>query len=151
MVKTVEMNLYRKLYANYLIVICIMIAASYFLVSRGIYVRWGSFQLLSTISKLMLFSLIGLAVIYGFYLRNQKDKMQGMTDFEKKLSAHRRYFNIRMRWYILSAAVSCVLCLLVANRFFLFFALFELLMLLIVFPNKAFFRKELNDEEIIFL
>jgi hypothetical protein len=127
-----------------------MIAGSYFLVSNGLFLRWKAVQSVQ-IKNIILYGMVGFAIVYSIYLRNQKEKMQSIHDFDEKLIAHQRYFKTRMWWYLLSTVASCILYILVAHTFFLYFALFELLMLIVVFPNKFFFKKELQDDDIIFL
>lgn len=144
------MKVYRKTYFNFLAIMTIMAAGSFFLVQSGIYINWSSGNS-NVITDVLLVTMIGVAVLYSFYLKRLKEKMQSILDFEEKLSFHRKYFNTRMWWNIASGAVSCFLYLLTAHRFFFWFVLFDFLSLLIVFPNKFFFKKELNDDEIIFL
>jgi hypothetical protein len=119
-------------------------------VSNGLFLRWEPAQS-TQMKNIILFGMVGVAIAYSLYLRKEKEKMQSIHDFDEKLIAHQRYFKIRMWWYLLSTIASCILYILVANTFFLYFALFELLMLIVVFPNKLFFKKELQDDDIIFL
>lgn len=144
------MKLYRKIYLNFLTVMTLMAVTCFLFVRNGFYINWKIGDS-GTMTDIFLWGMVGIAIIYSFYLRRLKEKMQGIIDFAEKLSFHRRYFRIRMWWNILSGASSCFLYLLTANRFFFWFVLFDFLSLLIVFPNKFFFKKELNDDEIIFL
>ena len=150
MVKIVDMKVYRKIYLNFLTVMTVMAVACFLLVRNGFYIRWNQLNS-GTMTDILLWGVVGIAVLYSFYLRQLKGKMQRIIDFDKKLAFHRRYFRTRMWWNIVSGATSCFLYLLTANRFFFWFVLFDFLSLLIVFPNKFFFKKELNDDEIIFL
>ncbi len=150
MVKIVDMKVYKKIYLNFLTVMTMMAVACFLLVRNGIFINWNIGNP-ETITNILLFGMVGLALLYSFYLRSLKEKMQRLTNFEEKLAFHRRYFKTRMWWNILSGAISCFLYLLTAHRFFFWFVLFDFLSLLIIFPNKFFFKKELNDDEIIFL
>ncbi len=149
-VKTIDMKVYRKLYANYLVLICIMIGVSYFLLEKGFYVRWDPLKS-ALIKNFLLYGMVGVAIAYSLYQKNQGQKLQAIEDFEEKKIFHEKYFKIRMLWYAGSCFVSCILFMLVFNWFFFYFALFELFLLLIVFPNKFFVKKELNDDDIVFI
>ena len=70
---------------------------------------------------------------------------------DEKLVFHRHYFKTRLLWYVLSGIVACILFVIVGQWLFLYFAIFDLAMLLILYPTKSFFKKELDDEEIIFI
>ena len=94
MVKTVEMKVYRKLYINFLTIICLMIIGSYFLVRNGISIRWEATQS-KMIKNILLFGMIAMAIAYTIYLRKQKDILQGISDFSEKIIFHEKYFKIR--------------------------------------------------------
>jgi hypothetical protein len=149
-VKTIDMKEYRKSYLNYFILTCIIITGSFLAAKNDLYIRWGGSPSI-VLKDFLLYGMLGIAVLYSIFLKNQREKLRAVADFEEKKKFHKRYFHIRMVWYIGSCLVSCILFLLVANWFFFYFALFELLMLLIVFPNKFFFKKELNDDDIVFI
>lgn len=149
-VKIVDMKVYKKIYLNFLNIMAVMAVASFLLIRNGFYISWNPGKS-GTLTDILLWGMVGLAVLYSFYLRRLKVAMQTIIDFDEKLAFHRRYFRIRMWWSILSGAVSCFLYLLTAHRFFFWFVLFDFFSLLLMFPNKFFFKKELNDEEIIFL
>jgi hypothetical protein len=150
MVKIVDMKIYRKIYFNFLAIMCVMIAAVYLLVKNGIYL--GQFFIQSkTIVYGFLALMLAVTFVYSLYLRRQREKLQAIADFDKKLAFHQNYFKTRMWWQILGGATSCILYMITAHRYFFWFALFDLLSLVVVFPNKFFFKKELNDEDIIFL
>ena len=150
MVKIVDMKVYRKIYLNFLTIMTIMSVASFLLVRNGFYIHWDIGNT-KNITDIFLWGMIGVAIPYSFYLRRLKGKMQLIIDFDKKLAFHRRFFSFRMWWSIVSGAISCFLYLLTTNRFFFWFVLFDFLSLLIVFPNRFSLKRELNDDEIIFL
>jgi hypothetical protein len=150
LVKTVDMKMYRKTHLNFLSVMCLMAVASFLLVRNSIDINWNI--AVSTITTdALLIGIIGLAILYSFYIRKQKEKMQRIENFEEKLAFHRRYYKIRLWWLLLSGATSCLLYVLTAYKFFFWFVLFDFLSLLLAFPGKFFFKRELNDDEIIFL
>jgi NADH:ubiquinone oxidoreductase subunit K len=150
LVKTVDMKVYRKIHLNFLTIMCLMAVASFILVQNGFYINWN-FEGSTITVDILLIAMIGLAILFSLYSRRQKIKMQAIADFEEKLSFHRRYFWIRMWWLLLSGATSCFLFVLTSYRFFFWFVLFDFLSLLLAFPNKLLFKRELNEDEIIFL
>ncbi len=151
MVKIVDMKVYKKIHLNFLTIMCLMAVASVVLVKNSFYIiPWNTAGSKIT-TDVLLIGMIGLALLYSFYLRKQKEKMQGIIDFDEKLIFHRRYYRIRMWWLILSGATSCFLYVLTVYRFFFWFVLFDFLSLLLAFPSKFFFKRELNDNDVIFL
>ena len=149
-VKTIEMKLYRKLYLGYFLLTCSNIGISYLMQQNGVYIGWNNSSSVTT-KNILLYGMIGVAIIYSLYLQNQKTKLRSIKDFDVKKEFHEKYFKIRMTWYVISCFVSCVLFLLVGNWLFFYFGLFELFLLLIVFPNKFLFKKELEDDDIVFI
>lgn len=150
LVKTVDMKGYRRIYLSFLSLMTVMAVAVFVLVQMGIYIR---LELADPdwIINILLFGMVALAFLYGYYLRKLKIKLLSIPDFEDKLAFHRKYFRIKMWWNLLSGTTSCLLYLLTANRFFFWFVLFDLLGLLLSAPKPFFFRRELNDDDIIFL
>lgn len=150
LVKTVNMKVYRKIHLNFLTLMCLMAVASFLLVRQGIYINWN-FEESNITVDIVLIAMIGLAILFSLYSRRQKIKLHAIDEFEEKLSFHRRYFLIRMWWLLVSGTFSCFLFVLTTYRFFFWFVLFDFLSMLIVFPNRFSLKRELNDDEIIFL
>ena len=150
MFKTVELRIYRKIYFNCLALLCLVIAASLFLGLSG----W-QYQKLpaqpNRIKDVLLYGMILLAILYSIFRRRQDEKLNTLTEFNEKLVFHRHYFKTRLLWYVLSGIVACILFVIIGQWLFLYFAIFDLAMLLILYPTKSFFKKELDDEEIIFI
>lgn len=142
--------MYRKIHLYFLTMMCLMAVASLVLVRIGFYIDWNLNE--SNISiDILLIAMVGLAILFSLYSRKQKVKMQVIAEFEEKLSFHRRYFLLRMWWMLLSGAISCFLFVLTTYKFFFWFVLFDFLSFLLSFPSKLFFKRELDDDEIIFL
>lgn len=144
------MKVYKKYYIYSLVLACLMIIASFILFRYKLFTG----QIVSQsylYKKLLVYGMLGTVVVYSLYLRNMREKLKDIGDFDKKLAFHEKYFKIRMWWYVISCAVSCLIFLLSLNQFFFYFALFDLFMLMLVFPNKKLFWRELNDPEIIFI
>ncbi|MET0394415.1 MAG: hypothetical protein ABW019_14810 [Chitinophagaceae bacterium] len=149
MVKTVSLKPYKKQYLNVLVVTATGAAATLLLGLNGLFLQWDA-AASELVKQVFLFGMIGLALLFTFYMHKQKEKLYAIAGFDEKMAFYEKFYAKRMWWYVLSCAVSCFLYLLTAKAFFLYFAFAELVMLLIVFPNQAFFKKELNDDGIIF-
>lgn len=150
MVKTVDMKTYRRIYMNFLAMMTAMAVAVFMLVQKGIYIPIKITDP-DSMTNILLIGMVALAFGYGYILRKLRAKLLTIADFEEKMAFHRKYFKIKMWWNILSGATSCFLYLLTGNRFFFWFVLFDFLSMLLSSPRQFFFKRELNDDDIIFL
>jgi hypothetical protein len=150
MFKMADLKIYKRIFYSCLSVSCAMILGSWLLMKTGWYVV-GSNSFTNGVKDIIMFGMIGLATLYTFYANNQKKKLLAIKNIEEKLQFHRKIFKMRLMWNVFACALSCFLFLLLGRNIFLYFALYDLFMLLILFPNKTFFKKELKDEEIVFV
>jgi len=135
---------------NFLGGMTVLAMAAFIFVQQGFVGAWANKDE-SQVINVLLIGVVGIAVVYGYYLRKLRIRLLTILEFEKKMAFHRKYFLIKMWWNLLSGIVSCSLYLLTARKFFFWFVLFDLFTLLLSSPRAAFFKRELNDDEIVFL
>lgn len=150
MIKIIELKVYRKKYYIYAFISALAVAFCYILVSSGVYVRWDPADSI-LIKNIFLYGTIGIAFGWTFYLRKEKEKMLQYEDFDAKKSFHEKLYTKRIMWYLFSCSITAVLYVIAAHTFFLYFALIDLVIMLLQFPNKTVFSREFNDDDIVFM
>jgi hypothetical protein len=127
-----------------------MVIGSWLLIKTGMFIP-ASASIKNSFKDVIMIGLIGAAALHTIYTNSQRKKLLTIENIEEKLAFHRKIFKMRIMWNVVACALSCFLFLLIGRNIFLYFALYDLFMLLILFPNKTFFKKELNDQEIVFV
>ena len=139
---------YKKAYTGVLIICILSVAVSFFIVRQGFAIL-ANVPATKTLKDIIMYSMIGAAAIFSFYQQKQKQRLLSFTDFDEKLAFYQKIFHSRLWWYALSCIVSAFLLFLTARKFFLYLAIFDLVVMLLAFPNKILFKKELNEEDLI--
>ena len=146
--KAIDLAPYKKAHAGVLFICILSVAASFFIVKQG-YAVLANEPETKTIKDIIMFGMIGVAALFTFYQQRQKQKLLSLAVFDEKLAFYQKIFRTRLWWYALSCTTSAFLLFLTARKLFLYFALFDLLLMLITFPNKFLIKKELNEEDLI--
>jgi hypothetical protein len=146
--KAVDIAPYKKAHTGVLFICILSVASSFFIVKQG-YAVLANEPEIKTIKDIIMFGMIGLAALFTFYQQRQKQKLLSFIVFDEKLTFYQKIFRTRLWWYAISCATSAFLLFLTARKIFLYFALFDLLLMLITFPNKVLIKKELNEEDLI--
>lgn len=151
MVKIIQLKPYRTIYFTFLVISVVFTVLSYLLVSSGFYLHWEQQQ--SVLYKnIFVYTLIGLAILFTSYLSKQRKKIQAIEEYDVKISLHLEMYKHRILWGFANCTLACILYPIIAHSAFLYFAIFDIIFsLLMMFPNKIMFRKELNDDEIEFI
>ena len=85
------------------------------------------------------------------YLKKLLRGLDGLTDFDEKVTHYMKIYKLRLYWKCASCLVSCSIHLLTGRNIFLYFALFDVLTTWTYFPNKLLIRKELKNDSIEFV
>lgn len=147
---TIEIKKYKNFFFSILIIEIAVAIASYILVSNGFYILAG-FDPGKKFTSPILLALVVLAVAHAQFQKKKLSKLQQVTDFELRLAEYEKFYRFRLYWFLFSALVSCMLVLLTGRTLFMYFAVFDILVSLPYFPNKFLFKKELQNEEIVFI
>ena len=146
--KAMNIAEYKKAHAGFLFICILSVVASFFIVRQG-YAILANIPETKTVKDILMYGMIGVAALFSVYQQKQKQKLSTFTDFDEKLAFYQKIYRTRLLWRVLSCIVSAFLLFLTARKFFLYLAIFDLVLMLLAFPNKALFKKELNEEDLI--
>ncbi len=150
MIKTIELAPYRRWFRTTLTIAILLIAASMLLVWLQIRpeLEPSSAKLFR---NLLLYGPLFLALAFTFYLQKQRQVMVEIPDFEARKNFHQTLFRKRLYWCIFSTSLACILYWILAQSFYLYISLFEIVGVLLSFPHPFIFKRELQDPEIVFI
>lgn len=150
MIKTVELAPYRQWFRTTFTITLLLIAGSILLVWMDLRpsLAPASTKLLR---DLLWYGPLVLVVLYTFYIVKQQRKLLLIADFEERKVFHANLYRRRMYGYMVSTFLACVLYWLMATRFYLYISFFEILGLLVGFPRRQIFQRELGDPDIVFV
>ncbi len=145
---TIDVRKYKNIFLQTLIPKVIVVLATYLLVKNGFYLLAG-FDPGKKLTLPILIILTILAATHSQYQKKKLAKLQEITDFDQRVEEYEKFYKFRLLWFLFSCLVSCALSLLTARYFFLYFAVFDILIALPFFPRLKLFKMELKNEEII--
>ena len=146
--KAVEIAPYQKTYGWALFLCCLATAGSFFLVTQG-YVLSISEEIIKATRYIFLAVTVWAAFIYSPYHKRQNKKMATLSDLDAKLIIYQKIYRSRM-WFFMTWCLVCAFSYYLTGRnLYFYFGLFDLLLMLITFPNKFLMKKELNEEDLI--
>lgn len=103
-----------------------------------------------SLKNILLYSLVGTALIFAFYVVNNRKKLRNMGSFEEKIKHYEKFYTRRLWWHVISCFTSAVFLLLTWHIIFFYFGLFDMLSMLSAYPAKEVLKKELDEDELIF-
>ncbi len=150
MVKTIILKTYKPYFFTLLFIAIALTFVSYLMVTAGLYIHFPVEE--ARLYKNIFFVIIISASFgYSYYLKKQREKLQAIEDYDLKATTHLTLYRKRILWGFLNCVLACILFVMIGYKTFFYFALIDLFMMLMQFPNKAVFSKELNDDEIEYL
>lgn len=139
---------YRVIFWQTQIINVIVIIASYLLIKNNVYILRG-FDPGQKLTFPIMGIVVILAVIHSQYQRKQLQQLIAIEDFEGRVEAYEKFYNLRMWWFVFSCASSCFLTVLTSRQLFLFYAMFDILISLQFFPTLKRFKRELQNDDIL--
>ena len=91
-----------------------------------------------------------LAFVHSAIQKKRLKALEAIEDFEQKAETYKKVYRLRLNWYMISGFTCCFVYLFSARNLFLYFALFDALLLFQNFPNKRIFQRDLQVEDVIF-
>ena len=149
MKKPVHIRIYRKMFFNFMIFTPALILVAYFLRKAGIRTN-GNLESVQT-SNFLLIALIVAFILVAILFRFRRSKFREIKEESLKLRAYQQYYMFKLWIYLGLTLVISLAYVLTGNKFFLYFALFELVAFVFDFPFKAKLKKDLEDDNIIFV
>jgi peptidoglycan/LPS O-acetylase OafA/YrhL len=100
--------------------------------------------------------LVFLILTFGvsfILVRQHKEKLKtihSLPDFDEQVTLYKKIYTQRLIANVAIGIAACIFYVLTVRRIFILFAIFDLVVLLVLLPNKNVFRRELNNQEIEF-
>ena len=145
----IEIKKYKIVFFQTLIINLASIAGSYLLVNNGVYYLLqyeGGKKLTLPILSVMVI----LAALHSRYQKKELIRLSTIDDFDKKIDEYERFYKFRMIWFFFSCLISCILSVFSNQYLFLCYAGFDVLISLQFYPTLKRFKRDLQNEEIIF-
>lgn len=139
----------KKNYFNFLVICLLIVGGGFVLYKNNILVFPVTLWALS-LKNVFLYAIVGIALVFAFYIINRKQKLRKLASFEQKLAYFEKFYTRRLWWHVISCFTTTIFLLLTWHILFFYFGLFDLLSMLGAFPSKDLLKKELADEDIIF-
>lgn len=140
---------FKKQHLTYIAVSFIPMVISYVLASRG-YSMIGDPAVNETIKWLFLGLTFGVSFILTRRQRAKLKTIQSLPSFDEQVAQYKTIYDQRLVVNALIGVAASICYALTARRIFILFAILDLIVLLIMYPNKNVFRRELNNQEITF-
>jgi len=103
-----------------------------------------------SIKNILLYALVGAALIFAFYVMNNKSRLRKLQTFEEKILLYEKFFTRRLWWHVISCLTSAIFLQLTWHILFFYFGLFDILSMLSAYPSREIIKKDLNEEDILF-
>ncbi|WP_315819174.1 hypothetical protein [Paraflavitalea speifideaquila] len=107
-----------------------------------------------TVNEVIKWVFLAGALITSFMLtRKHKEQLKTihtLANFEEQVIRYKKIYDQRVMINAVIGIVTAIIFALTARRIFLMVGIFNLVVLLIMFPNKRVFRLELNNQDIEF-
>lgn len=146
---TIDTAPFKKQHITYIAISFIPMVIAYVLANRG-------YSMIPdpTVNEVLKWVFLAGTFIASFIItRKHKEKLKtihSLTAFDDQVVQYKKIYDQRLMVNALIGVLACILYALTARRIFIIFAIFDLVVLLIMYPNKNVFRRELNNQEITF-
>jgi hypothetical protein len=87
--------------------------------------------------------------MFGWYNKSQMEKVLDWEDFEDQLIAYEKLYNFKLLFHLLSCLILGMMYVITKRSNFFYFALFELVMMLQMFPSSVLFKKAFRNDQVI--
>ncbi len=94
--------------------------------------------------------MVVLSVWHSKYQRKQLLALIIIDEFDARVQEYEKLYTFRMLWYLFSCLVSCFLAVLTGRTLFTYYAAFDILVSISYYPKLALFKRELQNDEIMF-
>lgn len=147
--KIVPHKTFKKIFFNFLVVCVLVIATGYFLYRKRISL-FPNFLGAYTSTNVLIYALVGVMLIFGFYVINNKKRLKSLQRFEDKIAFYEKFYTRRLWWHVVSCLTSVFFLQLTFHYIFVYFGLFDLLSMISAFPSKELLKKDLDESELMF-
>ena len=146
----INLTPFRRKFWTVLIVCCLLILGSLYVVKLGFYVI-DSADTFKTYIRPLLILMVFVSIAHTYDIKRRVKAIQKIEDFQVRGARYERLYAYRIYWYLVACGVSCVIAILCGVMPFIYLAIYDLVLMLPYFPNKRLFRNDLGNEDIVFL
>lgn len=146
---TIDNKKYKSVFYLYFTINIVCTGVSFLIAANGFWLL-HSFYPDTRLTLSILFVMVIFAFIHSSFTRNKLRKLLLIEDFEKREKAYESLYRLRVFWFLFSSLVSCILAVLSGRTLFCYYAMFDIVISLNYYPSLSLFRKELNNNDIIF-
>ncbi len=148
--KTIDLSFYKAKFKIFFSISSAVLVTCYLLAFFGFTLIKNQTHA-DQVKNLFMIVLIGSAVFYSFWQTKQRRELAKIMDFKARVDCYRSIYMSRLYWHMLSGIVASMVYLTTSRRLFLIFAVLDLVTMMLVYPNKLVFKRELMDDEIEFI
>jgi hypothetical protein len=146
---TINVKRYKAIYHQALIGNILQVGALFILLRGGLRLI-DDLKAIKVITIPLFAVMIAMAFFHTYYVRNKLSKLEAIADFDERVNEHLKIYKIRLMWHFFSCLLSCFLGVLTGKDLFFYFSLIDTVSMLPLYPNLAIFKRELNNDDIIF-
>lgn len=147
--KIINHKTYKKAYFNFF-TICVLVVSGSFILYKARINVFPVFISALSFQNILLYSLIGAALIFAFFVLNNRSRLRKMQTFDEKMEHYEKFFTRRLWWHVISCLTSAIFLLLTWHILFFYFGLFDILSMLSAYPSKEILKRELDEDDILF-
>jgi hypothetical protein len=145
---SIAFSAYRTQFKQILIPQLLLVCCSFILV------QFSPFDLsvfaIRKLSTPIMALLLVFSLLHSSFQKKSLQKLSLLHNFDDRAREHQRIYQLRLYWFLFSAFTSCCLFIVAHHLLFFYFAIFDTLLLVMNYPNKQVFKKELMEDDIIF-
>jgi hypothetical protein len=145
---TIQAKIFKELYYRSLTLGIIVIVMAFFIVNFGLSETVG-FDPKRQWSMPILLGMFVLSLMFGWYNKSQMEKVLDWEDLEDQLIAYEKLYNFKLLFHLLSCLILGMMYVITKRSNFFYFALFELVMMLQMFPSSVLFKKAFRNDQVI--
>lgn len=146
---TVDIKKYKSGFYTCLITNIVCTGTSFLLAANGFRLV-SSFYPDTRLTLSILFVMVVFAFVHSSFTKSRLRKLSLIENFEERVAAYEKLYRLRIIWFLFSSLVSCGLAVFSGRTLFCYYAMFDIVISLGYYPNLTLFKKELNNEDIIF-
>lgn len=90
------------------------------------------------------------SIIYGRYYNRELKRILGLESFNEKIQPYTTLYKRKILWNCLWLLFSVGFLILTRKSSYLYLSIFQLVVMIPLFPNKLFIGKELKQDDIIY-
>lgn len=147
---TLNLKNYKRAYRRAMIITVLVIVCSIIFVKTGYYAL-ELFYSARTIYKPVIYLMIAGSFFSGWIYKRRIKQLDNIAEFETKAATHEKIYKARVFGGMLICCGACFVYVVTTHNIFLYLSIFDLVIYLLMFPNKMIIQKELKTEDIIFI